>query len=654
MNKFALLWTVVFCATSLHLSAQKSPVKFGDVSVADLEMTIHPIDSTAEAVVLSDFGHAHLGLRSIHESNGAYTMNFERHTRIKILKKDGLKWADIQIPLLSLGDDEEQVTNLKAVTYNLENGKIKETRLNRDGVFKEKINRDVNLRTFTLPDVKAGSIIEFSYTIHSDFLSIPSWQFQRTIPTVRSEFWATIPQTLMYRRYMQGYVPLHDYQVKEITGTEFNTHIHHWTSLDVPALKKEPYMPNEVDFISQLNFALSHFTTKAIPVIDVMGSWTKLSENLLRSEGFGLAISGNDFLRPIVKEIVGGKTDQEEIVRLIHSYVKENIEWNGYKVYGLWNIKKVLEEKKGTSGDINILLASMLEKAGIPVHMVLCSTKDHGMIRKDYPMSRQFNYVVCLATANGKQIWLDATDKLLPVNVLPVRCLNGEGLLVRKEDTETWVPMGSQAKAKTVVIADLKLTPEGTLNGKLTYSHDGYNALSVRKKFKDAGSEEEFVKQFLKSKSWNVTRREFQNMRDNSLPAKENYEVNIEDHIDDAGDMLYINPFVCQKIDSNPFPSESRQFPVSFESSKEDVYTLKLIIPPGYKVEELPQSKMLNLPGNSARYVYNVNHNGDMVTVTSALSINKDFFTQEEYASLRELYSMVVAKQSQQIVLRKQ
>lgn len=93
---------------------------------------------------------------------------------------------------------------------------------------------------------------------------------------------------------------------------------------------------------------------------------------------------------------------------------------------------------------------------------------------------------------------------------------------------------------------------------------------------------------------------------------------------------------------------------MSFESAKEEVYTLKLMIPPGYKIEELPQSKMLNLPGNSARYVYNVNHNGDMVTVTSAFSINRDFFTQEEYASLRELYSMIVAKQSQQIVLKKQ
>ncbi|MFM8740804.1 MAG: hypothetical protein ACKOC0_11455, partial [Cytophagales bacterium] len=106
---------------SLSLYAQKPPLKFGDVTTDELKMTIYPKDSSAKAVVLADFGESKL---EYNQSKSSFQVLFERTRRLKILTKEGLDWANFNIPLYHNPSDEEKLTNLKAITYNLENGKM--------------------------------------------------------------------------------------------------------------------------------------------------------------------------------------------------------------------------------------------------------------------------------------------------------------------------------------------------------------------------------------------------------------------------------------------------------------------------------------------------------------------------------------------------
>jgi hypothetical protein len=117
-------------------------------------MTVYDRDSSAAAVILADYGEAYITLTSL-----SATLNFDRHVRIKILKKEGLKWADAEVPLYYSGSSEEKVLKLKATTYNLDNGKLVESDMSKDAVFKEKFNRNHRIQKFTLPNVKEGSVI---------------------------------------------------------------------------------------------------------------------------------------------------------------------------------------------------------------------------------------------------------------------------------------------------------------------------------------------------------------------------------------------------------------------------------------------------------------------------------------------------------------
>ena len=632
---------------SLAVNAQKSPVKFGDIPLSDLQMTSYDKDPSAAAVILADYGEAYLNLTT----NGALLV-FERHTRIKILKKEGLDWANASVKLWAIGSTEDRLAGLKASTYNLEAGKIIESKMPKESVFKEKFNKSINIQKFALPNVKEGSVIEYSYRINSEFYTnFPNWQFQYSIPVAHSEYWAMIPEFFTFEKYLQGYVPVTLYDITTKSNPDFNSKAHHWICKDVPAFVDEPYMTSDEDYVSKIKFALSYISIPGRPVQEIMGSWQKLNEDLIESDAFGAAIRGSGFLKKTVEEITAGMTDSQQKMQAIYNYVKHNFEWDGTKDMLADPLKKVFDLKKGTTGDLNILLASMLEKANFAVDMVLISTRDHGFIRKEYPMQSQFNYVVCAVKIDDKTILLDATEKLLPAGMLPGRCLNGEGLVISKTN-HGWMKIDPKVKAKSIINADFVLQQDGSLKGSLNFTHEGYDALDMRKEYSNKG-EEKYVKDFLGTRTWEVEKKEFIGIGEIDQSVKTNLTLQINDHISVAGDAMYINPFVVEQETENPFKLEKREYPVDYGKPTEELYMCKITIPEGYTVDELPPSKVLLLPGNGGKYVYNIASTGNSLTLLSSFQINKSLFLQAEYPNLREFYNQVVAKQAEQIVLKK-
>lgn len=637
--------TVAICFCFITVFCQKSPFKFGDIPMEDLQLMIYDKDSSAVALILADYGKAYVSVNSV-----TAKLTFERHVRIKILKKEGLSWADAAIQLYKSGSNEERIVNFKASTYNLENGKVVETKVSKDGIFREKFNRNINLQKFTFPNVKEGSVIEYSYTLSSDFLAnFPNWQFQYSIPSRHSEYIAIIPDFFVMERYMQGYLNITSYTTKNQQKPDYAEKEHHWILQDIPAFKEEPFMTSEQDYVSKINFALAYINFTGQPSQEIMGSWEKLAEKLLESESFGRVISSSGFLKKQTDEIIAGKEQDLEKIEAIHNYVKNSIEWDGVKDYLADNPKTVFEKKKGTVGDINIALASMLTRAGFDVDMILLSTRDHGFIRKQYPMSKQFNYAVCRVLVEDRFILLDATEKFIPIDVLPERCLNGEGFIVSKKN-RGWISLSPKIKARSTVTAELAVSQTGDLNGKITYQKEGYDALSLRKTLQSKGKED-YVKS--KNKNWLIENTSFENIEAIDKAVVESHTISLSDHVSSGGNNFYINPFIESQLLENPFKLEKRQYPVDYGSLQDKTYMCKIIVPDGYVIDELPKSKVMALPNNTARYLYNVNVMGNTINITSSFQINRTLFVQDEYPNLREFYAQVVAKQAEQIVLKK-
>jgi hypothetical protein len=672
--KSQFLGALLCLAVPCTILAQKSSIKFGEVSLEDLKMTRYEKDSSAAAVILCDFGESSIN----YAQNTGFSLNFQRTTRVKILKKDGLEQADFEIPLYKDGSQDETISGLKAVTYNLENGKIVESKAKSDGFFNEKVSDNLTLVKVALPNVKVGSVVEITYKINSEFLmNFWDWEFQETIPVVWSEYRASIPEYFNYDKYMQGYIPLDISDEKVVANSitvtskersgggwsttqtsfstdkiDFNENKFRWVAKDVPAFKAEPFITTYKDYISKMNFELAYIKYPNQPIEPVLGSWEEINKKYSESENFGKVITGNGFLKKTVEEIIAGMTSSEQKIAAIFNYVRQNISWDETSRRSVdGSLKKVLDERKGTSAEINFLVASMLEKADIAVFPVLISTRDHGFVRETVPVMSQFNYMICVVEVNGKQVLLDATDKLLPIGIIPERCLNGNGLVISKQGYR-WVKLTTPLKSKSYVTADLTFESNEVLKGKVSLDRAGYSAHRSRKKYLSK-AENDYVKDFIGSHSWEISKSEFKNAKDIDQTFKETHDITINDHVTTSGDVIYLNPFITMQEVENPFKSEKREYPVDFGSPMERMYLSKIVIPAGYALDELPKPQVFVLPENAARYVFNAVVYGDVINITSHLQINKSLFIQDEYPHLREFYTRVVAKQAEQIVLKK-
>ena len=125
----------------LFIGALQPALKAEDNDLASLGEALlqkqYPNDPVAEAAILSDMG------RSFFESGDeGFTLYFERKTRVKIYKKAGLKWGEVEIPFYFSNDGIERIYDIVGTTYNFENSQIKSTPLAINKKLEEKTDKN--------------------------------------------------------------------------------------------------------------------------------------------------------------------------------------------------------------------------------------------------------------------------------------------------------------------------------------------------------------------------------------------------------------------------------------------------------------------------------------------------------------------------------
>ncbi|MEZ4946866.1 MAG: transglutaminase domain-containing protein [Cyclobacteriaceae bacterium] len=613
---------------SFILFAQKPPIKFGKISEEELKMTVYEEDKSAAAVVLADYGESVIN----YNQTEGFQIEFERIRRIKILNKDGYDWANFEIPLYERNNNDEKLYGLKALTVNLEGNKAVETKLGKEGIFEEETSENWKKVKITLPNVREGSVIDITYKVISPYLfNFQDWEFQTSIPVKWSEYVARIPEYFEYQRYSQGYIPfkisdqnsvrksmtlgitersegpgITDYPYKTTFRTEtieFNEITFRWVSENVPAFVVEPYMTTYRDYISKMNFELAQIKLPNRPVELVMGTWDNINKELLESPEFGGVVKRSNFLNKIVEEIISEKSSDVEKLAAIYSYVKSNVQWDGnYRKYTDGNFKRVLDDSKGNSAEINLMLVSMLQKAELRADPVVISTRNHGFIRQSFPISSQFNYVICAVENDRKLILLDATDRSLSANMLPERCLNGKGFLI-SENNARWVELTPTVKTKTILGAVLSFENEGQLKGHVEITKEGYDGQEIRAEYNALG-EDSYVNKLAEKNNWTIQSHGFENLNNLNEPVKEIYDLTLNETL--HTDILYFNPMAGTAITENPFKSETREYPVDFGKGFEQISVIKMKIPEGYEMEEFPTPLAITLPERGGRYIYNI------------------------------------------------
>jgi hypothetical protein len=648
---------VFLCLVTNILFAQELEIKakYGKVSEEELRMTYYSKDSSAEAVVLYEEAIVSFDYDNV---NGI-TMFYSYFGRFKILKKSGLDHGIIKIPFYQGSyNKKEIIRNVDGCTYNLEDGKVVSSKLTKELIFHEHVFDEQYQDKIRMPNVKEGSVFEYRYIKETPFSvrhKPATWYFQGSIPVQWSEYNILIPTNLNYRIFKNGYLPFLTNTLgatgmkvggTETTGTQYRVAVK-----DAPAFRNEAFITSGRDYISKIEFELTSIQFPNSPLRKLSETWENLDKTLLKTDHYEETFSRTGFLEPVIEQLKTVK-DTMQCIQLAFGYVSKSLEWDGNtSVFPRTDAKKVYENKKGNVTEINLILVSLLKALGFDANPLILSTRENGKINEQYPSLDKFNYTIACVTLNGKDVLMDATDAFTKPGMLPERCLNGTGRLIKPGNSRfiSLKPTEKNVQLKTYT-ASLNLR-SGEIVGNAVISMSGYKAHSNRKKINGQG-EAEVLKNFKKNNP------EFQisnlKLEDNGIvsdPVKISFDFNYPDNIPESA--IYFNPILSGRIKNNPFTKETRIYPVDMVMPSDDLYMGSIKIPEGYEVEEIPKSASILLHDNLGKFSYMVSIVGDEIKVVSRITLNEYYFAPEEYKFLKDFYDLIVQKQAQQIVLKK-
>lgn len=659
-----------------RVMAQGEDIKFGKPIMEQLTMTKYRPDTNANAVILSDIGSTNFVL----SQTSGIEIYFHRHLRIKVFNKNGLSYGNRKLFLYSTSGNKENVTKLNGFTYNLEKNKVSKSKLKNSAVFEEQLTDNWRVVSFALPNVKTGSVIDIEYTIQSDFFfNLRTWNFQHSIPAKYSKFTMKIPEYFEYKTLFKGYHPVNLVEKSKVTGTmtvkveeeddkglfgrsKMETHninyledYYYWECYDVPPITEEPYVNNINNYITSIEFELASYKPPESLRKNFTDTWETIRVKLMDESYFGGIINKSNFLNEEVETIEATSYNDFDKMLNAYEFAKKKIKWN-YKERLLAddnNIKKIYNEGVGNSADINLFLVALLRMLDLKADPVILSTRGNGILHPGQLMLSKFNYVIARVEIDGEQHLLDATEEKCPYYMLPERCINGKGRLINEEYTE-WVDLNTEQPYSYFCMLNLSLGEDNQLHGMMQNSRENYAALNFRHQVNKETNEQQFIEKMeenfdgLEIDSFNLV-----NLDSINAPVKDSYEVTLKNKIDILGDMIYMNPLLYERIEENPFKVEERKYPVDYIYPRHRKYLLNFAIPENYVVEELPISTKFSLLDNSAEYSYHVSHQGNNIQLVTEFKINRSIFTGDEYKSLKEFYDKLVAKQSEQIVLKK-
>ncbi|MEM8598529.1 MAG: DUF3857 domain-containing protein [Bacteroidota bacterium] len=630
------------CAVVVPVTAQ--PADWGDLPDAHTDLDVYEADSSAAAVVLFDVGEARI--------TNQLDIELERHRRVKLFSEAGYDQATISILTFRGSED---ISGVRGQTFVPDGeGGYRRVKMDRDAIFRERVGDDRERITFTLPALAPGAIVEYRYRVNSESLLLfPTWYFQDDIPVLHSEFEALIPRTFSYVRANQGTLPFDIETSDQVNHFAGQATKHRWVRTDVPALREEPFMTTLEDYVHKIEFQLAEYGIPGYGIEKVMNTWEQLAEDLDDHTRFGGTLRSSRALRRQVEELTADQADPASKMAALYDYVRTAIRHDGRRgVFTSGSLNSIMEDRSGTAADVNLLLLQLLREADIEAIPVLLSTRDYGLVQTAYPLVNQFNYVVVLATVGDASYWLDATDPMRPLGLLPADALAGIGW-VPDEENPMWVRVDARSPAKRSVSFEGDLDGSGTLTASLRVRAESYDAVWMRRAIEES-SPEAFMRDYLSDVPGLVLdSAHVKDLHDLNAPLDVYAYVHIPDYAQTAGDLLFFNPVPLDRYLENPFTSPERYFPVDFNYPRTHRLTALLRLPDGFALDEMPDPVRLSFGQQAASYRCQLAEQGGQLVVRRTVNRDATSVDPSDYADLRAYYDRMVSADDQMVVLKR-
>lgn len=642
-----LITTFVLVLISTLCFAQNYNVGM-QVTKSDLELSSYEKDSTANALIIYDYGNTFIDKET-------FWLTCQVKQKVKILRKEGFDLGIIEVKLYKNKSSSEKIEDIKGTTYNLENNEIVKTELKPSGIFKEE-NEKYTLVKFVLPNVKVGSVFTFSYETRSRFVTkYQPWYFQSSNPALYSEYNTSIPGNYKYHVKLVGSIQLDVNESKiqknciEVArGGSADCTISKYVMKDIPAYKPEGYTTTDFNYISRVEYELNEILYFDGRVDKISKTWKDVDKELKTDANFGRQVSKKSLVKNVLPTDISIISDKLKKARAIYQFVLDNYKWNEkYDRYNV-SVKKTVKEKIGNAFEINLLLENLLTSEGYNVYPVMISTRGNGLATKIYPVLTDFNYLILKTTIDEKDYYLDATESYLSFGELPFRCLNQYGRLIDFEDGSYWEDIKLEEYATISHRVSFNSFSDDGFVGLLGSKYSRYHAHNLKKlnKQNPISFKENRVNNY---KNIIIEEHDVTDSGTDSENFEETINFTLEPEL--LADKIYLNPFIVKFFDVNPFKLQERTYPIDFGYKDSYTYMLNIDLGEKLKVIELPDKENFILPNNTGSFIFNVDLTDDKLTLIFKVKFDKAIYEPEYYNYLKIFMSKVVKTQNNTMII---
>jgi len=645
------LSAVFFALAALTIAPlANAGIGFQPVSPDELKMTSEPQASGAPAIIL---------YRQIDRDDNGRTSHQDDYFRIKILTEEGRKYADVEIPYFK---DTENITGIRARTIRPD-GSI----ASFDGkVFDKTIVKAKGLKylakTFTLPDVQVGGIIEYFYThdLSENLIFDSHWILSQDLFTKNARF-----SLKPYSSEYQGFTVRWNWQQLPpgtVPPKEGGDHVIRLEAQNIPAFQTEDFMPPENELKSRVDFVYSEET----PESDVDKYWRKAGKKLNdQMESF---VGKRKAMEQAVAQIVSPSDTADQKARKIYARVQQ-IRNTSYEVQKTEqeqkrskekeesNVEDILKRGYGDGFHLTWLYLALARAAGLESYGVWVSDRSNYFFDKRLMDRRRLDANVVLVKVDGKDVFCDPGAAYAPYGILPWHETGVHGLRLDKDGgqwIETTLPASSDSRIDRT--AKLKLVEStGGLEGTLTVSFTGLEAWQrrVEQRNQDEAAKKKYLEDEVREYIPAAIELELTNKPEwgrSDVPLTAEYNLKVPGWAASAGRRALMSVGLFSAPEKHLFDHTNRVHPIYFEYPFQKVDDVSVELPLGWQVASspAPQKEDAHVVG----YALDINHDAGALHWKRSLNVDLILLDSKYYPALRNFFQVVRTNDDAQIILQ--
>ena len=589
------------------------------------------------------------------------------YRRIKVLNDKGKQYADVEIPVQPF----QHLNELKARTIHPDGSIVDFT----GEPFEKTVvrTRDFKFfaRTFTLPEVTVGSVIEYRYRLTWDpniVYTSAVWSLQHDLYTVKQQF-----ELRAVTKYLYGWEGLTKH-MGDTMGLSFSySHMPNelkvqkggnTVKLDVenmPAFNEEPSMPDESNFKPEVRFFYGGRELQSSETF-----WHEVGvEWHVQAERF---ISNSDDIRKAASAAIGSESDPEKKLRRLYARAQEvrNLSFERNRnaeesrkedLKPNENARDVLSRGYGKHNEIARLFASLARTSGFETSILRTSHRQARFFDRNLLASDQLDWELVMVKLNGNDVFLDPGTRFCPFGLVSWTHSATAALKLDK-DGGAFVNVPPVPAEKSVLrrIAHGKLSEDGDLQGEITVELNGNRALEHRLEALEMDEEgrKKSLENDLKAQlpaGASVNLKESKGWEQTEGPLVGIFSFTVPAFASLAGKRFLMPAFLFLNTQKGTFQLAERKYPLYLHYAYGEIDNVILQVPAGYSMEAVPAGGNVKLP--SAVFASARSFQGNEFISKRALLVNGILFDPAQYGELRSFFNKVQTTDDEQAILKR-